>query len=806
MIQPEAIPLFTGDLGELEHHIQALGQEADGIREAGSAAHRQFQQMSAFYQAPEAEELFASTAPARDAADTFADKVGTVADALSSYAAEVAPIAKRLEHLKSQATAFVAGLKTSSGDFDKDWNHDADKVAEHQALMHDVAAAQAAFTAAEVACANRITALVGGTQYVMHTSNKQLIPRGAEFYGYSAELLDQAGELPWGTPESQSHHFWDPHDFGHYFKSLVWDGFIVDGVWGTVDGLFSLVGANGPQSFKDSWGGIAHIVVGAETYLMESGGKKPTGVFATGFAQDSKAYAKEFAKSFVAWDQWKENPARAAGTVLFNFATLGAGPLKAASAGRVGTAAKVASSVARVGEAVDPVSAAVKVTGRGLPKIAELTNRLRATGDLPGLRTPHSTLELPDGSKLVIDDGRFLAYDKHGDLVADPPRQERSVTGGTSQEREPALTGAASQHTEAGARAGASPHEVPSSHGAGSGLHPTGDGSGGDAGHVPPPRNGSGAAGGDGVSHEGQAPGGHDPLERSREIMRQQVERANNDPRWFEDHYRSNGYRRSTGADGGYGQPIPQLVRNPLGSPKWIAISDMPPPIKEHYVHDVPHVGRRSDVHPDTLHHLDQQAAARDKAIALDKAAERKLAVAEQAYETSRTQDLADAMHRAEAEHSPLHGDMNRQSELFGEQVAELHAIPEHYVGAVRVDDGAFGNNRFDQIYRTPDGRYVVVEAKGSMQAKLGVRKGRSGRLVTQGTREYFETVLDEMENRAFRNEKKGLIESAHAERSLADQLRTALRTDKVDYVLVKADADGTHYAGYEMKKFNISK
>ena len=101
MIDPESIPLFTGDLGELERHIDALRVEADGIRKAGGEAHRQFQGLSAFYEAPEAEQLFASSAPVRDAADAYADKVSGVVSALSAYAVEVGPIAK-VEHERLQ--------------------------------------------------------------------------------------------------------------------------------------------------------------------------------------------------------------------------------------------------------------------------------------------------------------------------------------------------------------------------------------------------------------------------------------------------------------------------------------------------------------------------------------------------------------------------------------------------------------------------------------------------------------------------------------------------------------------------------
>ncbi|MEV7063723.1 hypothetical protein AB0N97_13100 [Streptomyces collinus] len=439
MIKPESIPLFTGDLGQLEQHTDALRKEADGIRQAGGEAHRQFQGLSAFYQAPEAEDLFASTKPVSDAADRFGDKVATVADALRTYAAEVAPITKRLEQLQSQAATFVAGLKTDSGAFDENWTDDADKVSEHQALMHDVNVAQAAFAAAEIACNNKITALVGGTQYVMNTGATQLIPRGAELYGYSAEVLDQAKELPWGTPVTQSHDWWDPDDLGYYAKSFFWDGIVVDNVWGTIDGLATLAGFHGSDSAGQAWEGVVRAIVGAETYLMESGGQKPTGIFASDFAQESKGYAKEFAKGFVAWDMWEENPSRAAATVVFNGLTLGVGPLKAASAGKAGAAARTAATVAKVGEVIDPLGAAVKVTGHAVPRIAQVTESLRGVNNVPALHIPHTVLEFSDASGrsvLVVEDGRFVVL-KDGEVITDAPLRERSVGAQATPEQMP---------------------------------------------------------------------------------------------------------------------------------------------------------------------------------------------------------------------------------------------------------------------------------------------------------------------------------------------------------------------------------
>lgn len=193
-------------------------------------------------------------------------------------------------------------------------------------------------------------------------------------------------------------------------------------------------------------------MVGAETYLMESGGQKPTGIFASDFAQDSKQNAKEFAKGFVAWDMWEENPSRAAATVVFNGLTLGVGPLKLASAGKAGAAAKAAATVAKVGEVIDPLGAAVKVTGHAIPRIAQVTENLRGVNNVPALRTPHSVLEFSDTSGrsvLVVEDGRFVVL-KDGKVVSDVPMRERSLAAETSpvRERDLAAVSAASRSSE----------------------------------------------------------------------------------------------------------------------------------------------------------------------------------------------------------------------------------------------------------------------------------------------------------------------------------------------------------------------
>ncbi|MET9588160.1 hypothetical protein ABZY10_34795, partial [Streptomyces sp. NPDC006539] len=101
MIKPEAIPQFTGDLGQLEKDYGSLKTDAGHIRSTGSDVHTQFQGLSAYYQAPEAEKLFASTKPVQDRADGFADDLEKVSTALSDYATEVRPLVTKLAQLKA---------------------------------------------------------------------------------------------------------------------------------------------------------------------------------------------------------------------------------------------------------------------------------------------------------------------------------------------------------------------------------------------------------------------------------------------------------------------------------------------------------------------------------------------------------------------------------------------------------------------------------------------------------------------------------------------------------------------------------
>ncbi|MFC7991864.1 hypothetical protein ACFUV2_21395 [Streptomyces pilosus] len=853
-IDPENIPQFTGDLEELGTDHLLLTAQAIAFRQSGSDVHNRFQGLSACYTAPEAEQLFATTAPVAAKADEFADDLEKVAAALSSYETEIQPLVTKLKNLKQRAETFrqqIAG--------DDDWREDDDNVQLNNDLWHDVNATTSAFWQAEITCHNTITALVGGSTLILEDgAEKRLMERGTSTYGFTADLLNQSEELPWGSTVEKERHGLD------WLGHQVWEfgkGFVVDGVWGTIRGLGTLVGVDGWDAAGEAWKGLGKLatgvlitavpVVGVAYWAMPED-KLPS------YLRDSRNTVKEAGKALVAWDQWGENPARASGAVTFNVLTTvftgGAG-----AAAKSGAVARTIGALGKTARLVDPMTYLGKATTFGTAKVADLFAGLRGVhagayddilsgagrvqpdgsvvrvgDDVPVIRD--NVVEWPDGTRLNLDDGSVVRADGTAaparvelsaadrDLLEQNLRREESVLVGAGDRTGTHAAGSTAAHVggDATGRAGgntpASAHAGERTGARGTDTIPARDtggnaaggdgpsGGGNDGGAIPGQHAGTGGgrAGGDGSG--GTPSGSRDPLDAEREVMRRQIERANNDPEWFKDHYRENGYRRDTTAEGGYGQAVPQLARNPFAPPKWIAASDMPPAIRERYVHPDPIPGKASDLPRTVVDDLNEQAAKRDAAVKADKAAEDALKKAEKAYAANRTDELAAARDLADKTHSPLHGEANRQSELLGEYAAERHAIPEHYEGAVRLDDGAFGNNRFDQVYRTTDGRYVVVEAKGSTTASLGTRKGHSGRLVTQGTKEYFETILNEMEKRAQRNENKGLLEQATAERTLAKELRGALKTDKVDYVLVKAKPDGAQYAGYEMKQFDLTK
>lgn len=809
-LNPDEIPKFTGDLDQLDKDVSNIGTDATSLWDAGSRIDTAFNSLSAYYTAPEAENLFATTKPVATAGSELCDELETIASALAAYADEIRPLVKKFERLREEAGEFRAAIA-----HDDKWTEDGDKVDENNHRRSEVNAAWAAFQAAERDCYAKIVSLIGGDPLkVDDRSNKK------GMYGYRAEDLDHAKGLPWGDPVDESIPWYRVDEY-------AWNavkGFFVDGVWGAIRGLGTLIGVDGWDVAGQAWKGLGQLLTGLTLMAVAPAAfwAAPDDVLPS-WIRDSRRAVKQTAKALVAWDEWEKNPSRAAGAVTFNVLTTvftgGAGT--AAKSGGIARAISIAGNAGRI---VDPMTYVAKAAGFGLTKVGDVMASLRAVtkgtyvelagktyeivdqplsaDELPAGLTPENSVRMEHEGKVVYLDTRTMVFrDADGtvresfeDVTKEQSAEQR--TGAAAHHEAPAHT----EREAVGARAGA--------HGGESGHAARGDGGwdgppgNGGTDHLPLASQEPGGGGGlDGPGHQGGGrhdnghTGGTDP----REIMHRQVELANTDKAWFKEHYRANGYRRYATREV-FGQRLPTLVRDPAHPERWIAKSDLPPATPARYLDPNPHVsGRAVGVPKKLLHQLNEWAHTRHEAIAADTAAEDHLRHAEQAYADNPTPELEAARDAAETAHSPLHGEMLKQSELFGENVAEHHAIPEAYPGAERIDNGEFGNNRFDQVYRTTDGRLVVVEAKGSLKAVLGERTSHLGNRVQQGTREYFETILEEMQRRAKRV-------NDPAEKALVKELRIALLEDKVDYVLVKADATPAgRYAGYEMKQFNIS-
>ena len=422
MIQPEKIPQFTGNLPQLETDYADLKKDATHVRSTGADVHSQFQGLSAYYTAPEAEQLFATTKPVKERADDFATDLETVSGALSSYATEVQPLVTKLEELKAKATTFVDSVKD-----DDDWEYDGDKVDEHNQIRDDITATVAAFWAAERTCHNTITALWGGTQMVAGDGSDR-----KDQYGFNADDLKDA-KLPWGDPVEEKHHW---YEVGHWVKSFVWDGLIVDGIWGTIKGLGTLVGFGGWDAMGQAWKGLAQLATGLAISSIPGLGtafwalpddKLPSWI------RDSRTAMKETGKALVAWDEWGKNPGRAAGAVTFNVLTTvftgGAGGA-AAGAGKAGAVAKVLSVAGKAGKVIDPMTYIAKGAGAGLSKIGDIAKGLKGVGtiDIPTL--PEGAFTLPEGA-VKLPDGTAAPARGHGD----PGGRDASCPTATSSSR-----------------------------------------------------------------------------------------------------------------------------------------------------------------------------------------------------------------------------------------------------------------------------------------------------------------------------------------------------------------------------------
>ena len=486
------------------NEIETIGDE---VSDQGGVVVTTWQRLAQHYEAPEAATLFDVMDPVKTHAETFGSNVDRVSSALKTYAAEVGPIKAELAKIKAEAQSFVASIAggvekttfTRAGAISStvEWHEDQDSVDANNDLIRRVNAQMVLLWAAERKCANAIYDIIGFPHIDAATEDNP--------NGYGVNEIPDGAETPWGKTVERSESCGEKA-VGAVGR-FVWDGVIVGGIWGTVEGLGSLTLGYNPQTgewfdgdtYGAAWSNLGKLAVGLAVTslpgtLMIANMPGPAG----NFLRDCQVTVLNAGKGLLAWDKWKDDPAAAAGEATFNVASIiiPAGAATAPVRTSSSTAAAAIRTAAKIIDVVDPASALIKVGTAGarvaLPAIADLmksvdlskidTGNLDAAGkiDIPEVaKVEASTIEVP----AVAKSDMTLEASSTGGTVDVPVRTVD--TAETVPVREPALVGSGgggdiANHIGDGGHIGG-PGSTP---GHGGGALPDGPttGGGGDAG------------------------------------------------------------------------------------------------------------------------------------------------------------------------------------------------------------------------------------------------------------------------------------------------------------------------------------
>ncbi|MBT1678084.1 hypothetical protein KK094_00665 [Curtobacterium flaccumfaciens pv. flaccumfaciens] len=460
---------------------------------------------------------------------TFGDDLDTAAKALDTFVTEVTPIVAalkayvtRAEQLHRDVDAFTPKTaKTEYGNsaIVESWDQDETLTDENNAIINGVAAQVVAYQAAERSCANTIRGLSGlQPLHAMSGSGSD----DALAYGY--EKLPAGTKLPWGTASERNESC--SEKTADFLPNML-KGVVVDGIWGTVKGLGTLVGVDGTgfhlETAATSWSGVLALT-GLNMKTMQKD-------------RDLQLEAwTQVGKATVGWDEWGRDPGRAAGQALWGIGSI-AVPIagQAGKLGAVGKVGEVAGAVGKAGKYLDLVDAGAWVSKgltKVLPRLDELkTIMTKGVGD----DAVGSTGRLAD-FKTGLDD--FL-HGRHGDTdVEVPPARTEADTdvragsdanaradGGDAtvhaREREPALVGGEghSRHGESTASAGSGGTDIGAANGSGRGDAPAVPIGGAGYGTNPEPSAGHGSTASD-DSPVPPAGGDHNPPPEPRAVPR----------------------------------------------------------------------------------------------------------------------------------------------------------------------------------------------------------------------------------------------------------------------------------------------
>lgn len=322
-----------------------------------------------------------------------------------------------------------------------------------------------------------------------------------------------------------------------------------------------------------------------------------------------------------------------------------------------------------------------------------------------------------------------------------------------------------------------------------------------------------------------------------KEFIEDFVALVNASPSIFHAFYKINGHKLP-GVEKVDGRPVPTLTRASDSEP-WIATDDLPDPDPPSYLGEKLN-GSLTSIPERIIRKLHKITWKRFDAIRDDQKAEARLKKIKKIFDPNKKGIEHPEITKAEAEHAPKHAAMTKNSEKLGEAAAR-RAVLEEFNGKTKVkyektvedEDGnkttkkgtltlpkvvfnhtgdgplptstsvpASGNSQFDQIWETEDGGFVIVEAKSSESTKLGERTIRTpkGELkrVSQGTDEYFESILQQMEERGRANP-----DAKPNEEILAERIRVAMVEKKVYYTEARGNPEGWIYNGHSLRIFD---
>lgn len=360
LIDPDAIPGANIDAAAVDTAGTAISTAATDVETRGGEVKTAWAKLGGSYTTPDSTQLLAVMDGVETDTAALAATLEKASTFIGDYATTVAPIAKRLVELKADAEKFVekalkgktvgpwdpehpanqgiVGLVQNFGqvldDVHLPWDQYTPYVDENNELLTKVAEQETKLSAASAECVNAINGL---------RTDMCLAPVQAVDYTTAVKANEP---MPWGSTGRGDQSCQESFDSGVY-----------DAAKGTVEGLGGLIGYNSQTGewgdgdwAAQSWKGFAEslgliVLMGSPPLLIAAA--LPKGVLPDVVGDTARSIMdqqKTLVEGFVGTpEDWRDDPAHAAGGAAFNIGTL-----FIPGAGEVGAGAKVAALGSRL--------------------------------------------------------------------------------------------------------------------------------------------------------------------------------------------------------------------------------------------------------------------------------------------------------------------------------------------------------------------------------------------------------------------------------------------------------------------------